>query len=113
MNELQSIQEWYASQCNGDWEHSFGVEIGSLDNPGWLLKIDLLETNLNGQFFEPIVRGDSENGSDWIHCKVESGKFIGAGGVHNLTELLTLFLGWAGQSSRLTHHSSGTPNGAP
>jgi hypothetical protein len=32
---LEQIQNWYAGQCDGRWEHSFGIKIETLDNPGW------------------------------------------------------------------------------
>jgi hypothetical protein len=39
MNELRQIQDWYKSQCNGEWEHSCGLSIETLDNPGWRVQI--------------------------------------------------------------------------
>lgn len=95
MNELQQVQDWYDSQCNQDWEHSYGVKIDTLDNPGWSLEVDLLETELAGRNFESFSRGDCEEDSDWICCRVEQEKFKGSGGVKNLTELLRVFLAWA------------------
>ena len=95
MKELEHLQNWYASQCNGDWEHSFGVKIDTLDNPGWILEIDLIETDLSNEPFPEFKRGDSEEGPDWVHCKVEVGKFLGYGGAKNLSELLQHFLAWA------------------
>jgi hypothetical protein len=45
---LYLLQRWYVAQCNGEWEHSYGIEIGTLDNPGWSLRVDLKDTtNLN------------------------------------------------------------------
>ena len=32
--------DWYLSQCNGDWEHAYGVKIDTLDNPGWTLEVE-------------------------------------------------------------------------
>ncbi len=43
---IQALQNWYASNCDGDWEHSFGIRIETLDNPGWLVTIDLEDTRL-------------------------------------------------------------------
>ncbi|GAA3919320.1 hypothetical protein GCM10023084_81910 [Streptomyces lacrimifluminis] len=40
------LQNWYVQQCNGDWEHEWGVKIAMLDNPGWTVSIDLEETGL-------------------------------------------------------------------
>ena len=32
---LKVSQQWYQSKCDGTWEHMYGVEIDTLDNPGW------------------------------------------------------------------------------
>jgi len=47
MNALSELQKWYFAQCDGDWEHSYGVRIDTVDNPGWTLEIDLVGTNLD------------------------------------------------------------------
>jgi hypothetical protein len=31
---LTQIEQWYKSNCNGLWEHQFGLRIETLDNPG-------------------------------------------------------------------------------
>ncbi|WP_312236591.1 Imm53 family immunity protein [Stenotrophomonas sp.] len=38
-------------QCNKDWEHTFGITIEALDNPGWHIRIDLIETELEHRPF--------------------------------------------------------------
>jgi hypothetical protein len=43
---LYLLQRWYVAQCDSEWEHGFGVEIGTLDNPGWCIRIDLNHTAL-------------------------------------------------------------------
>ncbi|MDR2112868.1 MAG: immunity 53 family protein [Candidatus Accumulibacter sp.] len=96
MSELQRLQDWYRAQCDENWEHSFGVMIDTLDNPGWKVRIDLSRTGLDGKTFEPLSRGNPEADADWIDCKSESGQFIGCGGAGNLAELLRIFLDWAG-----------------
>lgn len=90
---LEDLQTWYAAQCDGDWEHSFGVSIGTLDNPGWWVGIDLEDTILEKKDFEGIQ--DLEPGDDWIHCRVEDKKFLGAGGPRQLIKILEVFLHWA------------------
>lgn len=95
MNELQRLQRWYRTQCNEDWEHSYGVKIDTLDNPGWTVAIDLAETVLLGKHFEPLTRGHSEDDPDWIFCSVVDNRFVGHGGAGNLSELLGVFLEWA------------------
>lgn len=38
---LGRLERWYAAQCNGDWEHTYGITIETLDNPGWTFKWSL------------------------------------------------------------------------
>ena len=45
---VSSLEEWYARQCNGDWEHHYGVRVETIDNPGWRVRIDLAETRKDG-----------------------------------------------------------------
>jgi hypothetical protein len=95
MDTLTKLIHWYASNCNGDWEHGYGVKIDTLDNPGWSVDIDLTETPLDGRIFQPITIERSD--TDWVFCKVEKGRFCGAGGVDNLIEILDLFFDWNGK----------------
>ena len=46
MDTLAWIENWYQSQCHGDWEHDYGIKIETLDNPGWRVVIDLAGTEL-------------------------------------------------------------------
>jgi Immunity protein 53 len=45
-NELDRLQRWYLSHCNGDWEHTYGVTMENIDNPGWTLTVQLAETTV-------------------------------------------------------------------
>jgi Immunity protein 53 len=93
MSPLRALEVWYARSCDGDWEHSFGVTIETLDNPGWAVRIDLAETALAGRSFE-AVRIDRAP-DDWLHCAVEADVFKGYGGPGNLHEILDAFARWA------------------
>jgi len=96
MHALDRLQNWYADQCDGDWEHSFGIRIDTLDNPGWTVSVDLIDTVLQDKPYAPIRRGDSETDAQWLYCKVDSGRFEAAGGVACLPDMLEHFLCWAG-----------------
>lgn len=89
---FQWLQEWYFKQTNDDWEHQYGVEIGTLDNPGWRVKIDLDRTNLFEKEFSRIKIERSE--TDWFHIWVEKGKFEIACGPLNLEEAFGYFRNW-------------------
>ena len=68
---LSQLQQWYARQCDGDWEHQYGVKVDTLDNPGWRVTIDLAGTDLEGRQFDPIERGLGDDSStDWHSLSV-------------------------------------------
>lgn len=83
------LQQWYQKECNGDWEHSFGITIETLDNPGWLVSIDIEETALAGTVI-PLTRRDRSE-SDWLQYEFADTKFTGCGGMGNLAEILEAF----------------------
>jgi hypothetical protein len=92
---LSQLQEWYTRQCDGDWEHQYGVKVGTLDNPGWRITIDLVGTDLEGRAFEPLRRGlDDDASTDWHALSVEENKFEGAGDPSKLAFMLRTFLEW-------------------
>lgn len=93
MNALTELQKWYVSNCNGHWEHDYGITIGTLDNPGWLIKIDLVGTNLEGCPF-PSVKIEN-SGADWYVCDVVANHFEGYGDSNKLELLIIIFLTWA------------------
>jgi hypothetical protein len=93
MDELQELQRWYLAQCNGDWEHDRGIQIRTLDNPGWRVQINLASTVLEGVTFSEIA--DLAPEQDWIRCWVENDAFQGAGGPLMLAPILRHFLAWA------------------
>lgn len=86
------LQNWYVKHCNGDWEHEFGIRIDTLDNPGWSVVIDLVDTNLENKKFTKINQLKTEH--DWIQCKVENHKFHAAGGPQNLIDIINVFIEW-------------------
>ena len=92
MTDLQWLQQWYAGQCDEDWEHVYGVEIGTLDNPGWRVRIDLTWTDLEGATFPRHRQGcEDEESEDWIDCWVNENVFEGVGGPFKLEEILGRF----------------------
>lgn len=84
---------WYDSQCNEDWEHSYGIVIKSLDNPGWSISIDVSDTDLEDKIFEKVCIERSEK--NWLLCKVENGSFQAHCGTFNLMDVFETFKNWA------------------
>ena len=93
MSALAEIQKWFTSNCDGEWEEDYGVKIETMSDPGWLVVIDLEETNLEGEEFEPIELESSED--CWMNCRVEEAKFRGMGDSAKLEEILRIFVDWA------------------
>lgn len=89
MEALEWLQRWYQSQTDGDWEHSYGVHLETLDNPGWRLKIDLEGTDLWEKDLDLVKIERSEH--DWVFYKIKDMKFVAAGGPLNLTEMIETF----------------------
>ncbi|WP_199753230.1 Imm53 family immunity protein [Actinoplanes sp. ATCC 53533] len=67
------LANWYAAQCDDDWEHEFGIRLQTLDNPGWNLQIDLVGTELEGQVLG-MTRRDLEGGG-WIVVAADGALF--------------------------------------
>lgn len=89
MDYFDFLQNWYKDNCNGYWEHYYGIEIGTLDNPGWYVKIDLKETNYSDRTIN-LKQDNGEN--DWITCYVEDKVFYGYGDFNKLKAIITEFI---------------------
>jgi hypothetical protein len=96
-HELAGLQRWYASHCDGVWEHDKRIEIRTFDNPGWRFSINLAGTELARRAFRE-VKENYEDESEWLRCWVAEGQFQGAGGPLQLARarMLRIFLDWAG-----------------
>ena len=89
---LSDLERWYATRCNGDWEHQYGISIETLDNPGWRVKIDLRETPKAASRLGVQKSERSEN--DWMQYWTEHERFQIACGPLNLSEAIDIFLDW-------------------
>jgi len=97
------IQQWYSEQCNGVWEHHAGLTITTLDNPGWMLTVDVRGTALELKALEKdrvlCERSAEERAAlpdgHWLDCSIKNGKFVGAGGPLDLAAVIEQFREWA------------------
>ena len=92
-DDLFWIQNWYQAQCNGDWEHEFGITIETVDNPGWYLTINLTGTHLEDTSFEMVKEEKSEQ--DWYFCLSKENNFEASCSPCNLNKILHIFRKWA------------------
>jgi len=78
MPPVEALMAWYRSQCNGDWEHQHSVRIGTLDNPGWSMDVDLADTAQSGRSLPQRMLERSED--DWLFVEVKDDVFRARGG---------------------------------
>ena len=91
---LLRLQAWYADQSDGEWEHSYGVRIDTLDNPGWAVRIDLNGTSVEDRALDREEVHRSEE--DWLVVwRDDAAQWHAACGPHNLEEAVERFLSWA------------------
>jgi hypothetical protein len=97
---LNWLEDWYVELCDGDWEHQYGIKIETIDNPGWEVSIDLIDTPLDGRPFVSVeINRDSR---EWVHCRLEDNRFKAYCGPGNLEEALACFKVWVeGESKSL------------
>lgn len=88
-NILQWVQNWFSNHCDGDWEHGEGIKIQSLDNPGWVLKISLKDTDFEDLEIQYVLFEVSED--DWYGIEVKNSIFNAAGDPSKLEFLLWKF----------------------
>ena len=98
---LTWLMQWYLAECNDDWEHSYGVKIDTLDNPGWTLKIDLRETGLIGRPFKRVEQGEPASDLEewrslgsWLVADVKGDVFDVACGPLDLPAAIQVFRDW-------------------
>jgi hypothetical protein len=96
VDNLAWLQNYYLSLCDGDWEHTFGFNIETSDNPGWIVSFDLQETELEGTQFDLVEIKRSKQ--DWFFCSVDNNRFSASGGPKNLDEILAVFRKWVEQT---------------
>lgn len=92
LSNIEWLQQWYQKNCDGEWEHFYGIEIETLDNPGWHVKIDLQETGWAGLQAEELYQDAGEK--DWLQCSVVAGVFNGYGDYTKLETILGTFRKW-------------------
>lgn len=88
MNELKWLEKWHLENANNDG-YALGIKIETLDNPGWIVKIDLTDTKYAGIHIDRVAYDNSED--DWMDCNIEDNVFIGVGGCMKLGEIIRFF----------------------
>ena len=92
MDIINWLEDWLESNCDGGWEHLYGVDNKTIDNPGWHLKLNILDTLYEDVTFDDITIDRTEH--DWVRCKKSDGNIDCAGGPRNLNEMLGIIKKW-------------------
>lgn len=88
MESINQLMNWYASNCDDEWEHTFSIKIQTIDNPGWSFKADIVDTEVEGKAtFEESIDDDD----DWYSIKSDGKTFKGYGDPKKLGFLLDKF----------------------
>jgi hypothetical protein len=95
---LSFLQAWYQSNTNRDWEHEFGVEIGTFDNPGWRVQVDVTGTPAEGRRLER--KRDERSEVERIQYWSDGTTFEAAAGPLGLGRALDVFKAFALSSTR-------------
>ena len=85
MNSIEFLQNWFQSNCDGNWEHNFGIKIETLDNPGWYIVVDLENTSMENTYINQSVDSSER---DWFDIKTLNKQLIATGDSHKLFFLL-------------------------
>ncbi|MDA3615459.1 immunity 53 family protein [Polluticaenibacter yanchengensis] len=83
------IEQWFFENCDGYWEHENSISIQTSDNPGWIVEIDLSNTQLQDLSIPYSVIEISDR--DWIGYSVVNKKFTGVGDIFKLEKIIELF----------------------
>ncbi len=89
---LRKLQKWYREECTNQRKLPIGVEISARGSDGWLVRIDLKETVMDGARFGPVNQKHSDQA--WFVCRIEEGQFIGEGSASSLEQIIYTFSDW-------------------
>lgn len=87
---LKWLEDWYAFNCDGDWEHSYGVTFIMKEHTGWSVAINVSnmifsETNDSSKI---ICTPNNDN----EQYQLNDGYFYGDTDSNNLSSLLDVFI---------------------
>lgn len=68
MSAFRFVQDWYSAQCDEEWEHAYGVTIKTLDNPGWIFEIDIVDTDVDGRRLTKVLIEPGPGQWIWAWC---------------------------------------------
>lgn len=89
MDVLEWLGKWYQKQCDGVWEDDHGIDIQTMNNPGWQVRIELHGTPYSN--IELEWTSEQNEDEDWYGYKFELAVFDGIGDPSKLEFILEQF----------------------
>ncbi|EMN43445.1 Imm53 family immunity protein [Leptospira weilii] len=83
------LMKWYESQCDGDWEHEYGLKINTNKDQTWQVEIDIRFTELHD--FELDTALEQKGTSNWYSFSIKDGRFLAEGDSKKLRTILEKF----------------------
>ena len=88
MESIEWLNNWYRSNCNEEWEQSYGVKIETISNPGWEFSVDLTDTPYEGK---TLTEKQLISNTDWYTITCNGITFDAIGDTTKLGVLISLF----------------------
>lgn len=88
MNMINWLEKWK----NQFPEDVCRIKIQTLDNPGWIVEINLENTGFEIKEFEKVSFDNSDD--DWIVCEIKNKTFTGVGDPYKLEDIIDIFKSW-------------------
>lgn len=89
MEILEWLIKWFDTNCDGEWERENIIQIHTVSNPGWYIKIDLRDTPLEDEIIDSGLIEQSDD--DWYFYRIKDMEFQASGDNSKLTFLLSKF----------------------
>jgi len=83
------LLDWYARRCDGAGAHSYGIQLSTLDNPGWSVVVRLSPSELCNVGTEQVAIDAGDD--DWLFCRVDLEGFSGQGDPSKLDAIIAQF----------------------
>ncbi len=87
------LMYWFWSQCNGDWEHEYGIVLDTTSEGKWKLDISISNSILDGVEF--ISNDFIANAGNEVECKFDNQSLVVYADTQNIIRVLQSFRAWA------------------
>ncbi len=87
---LNWLSNWYKIECNGDWEHTYGITI-NITQDRVFVEIDIDDTRFDNDSIMSEIKFESSK-NDWVNIEIENQKFVAKGDRSKLIQIIEYFI---------------------